>query len=162
MHTKGGILKADNALAMTDGRKVDYVVTGNVLNSPDNYEPDDMILACANLLKRGGRAIHLLAYGEGKSFSWIGNHDLEAFAGQMHLYNIPEGDYRPQAMAEIGNTQMMVLEQAREVQHTRADLEKFHEDRNASLNKPPVNSVPSGGRQITPSANARGVYSGRK
>lgn len=114
---KTGLLETENSLAVIGGKKVDYVITGNVINAPDNPYNDDTILACGSMLKKGGRAIHLLHYGEDSPSGKIENPYLQRFAGQRHIQNIPPGDYNSYTFEE-DTTRAMILEQVREVHHS--------------------------------------------
>jgi hypothetical protein len=117
--SKGEAFTITNALEMTGGKKLDYVITGNVLNDPENYWGDDTLLACAKILKCGGKAIHMLGYGEDFHSGHIGNPYLHQLGGQSHCYNIPEGAYVCNRRRGGDATEMMVLEQTRDATPTK-------------------------------------------
>lgn len=105
----GNILTTQNA-ATYAAAKMDYVITGNAINDPILRTPEDSFIACGMLLKKGGRAIHMLEYGSDSKV--VFDHpDLCSKAGQQHLYNIP-----PHPFSSMG-TKAMVLEQVREIEH---------------------------------------------
>jgi hypothetical protein len=90
--------------------KVDYVITGNVLNDDINHDQiSEFTHACAHILKEKGRVIHMVNYMEERPSEQLGDPAIHEAAGQKNLYNIPPGPYRPTT------TQIMVLEQVREV-----------------------------------------------
>lgn len=108
------ILTTGNALNLVNRERADYVVTGNVVNNPDNTDTTDTMLACANMAKKGGRVIHLLSYGEDILRHVIDDEKLHELAGQKHLHNEPAGPYN----GLLGMTKLMMLEQLREVEHS--------------------------------------------
>lgn len=119
----GSFLETGNASAVAGGRKFDCLITCNVINAPDNPRNYDTILAVANLLKQGGKAVHMLMYGERRYSQWVEEEGLQRYAGQRHLHNYPEGAYRPHHRARI--TRAMVVEQVHEVAHTPATAELY-------------------------------------
>lgn len=87
-------LKTTNAAEMAGNRKVDYVITGNVLNYQCNTDPADTIRATAMMLKKGGRAIHLLDMeGTPEHSEKVISNRFEDYtlAGQKFLGFLPEG-----------------------------------------------------------------------
>ncbi len=89
----GEFLTSDNALRMTGGNKVNYLISGNVLNAPDNPSPQDTFRACGHLLKKDGLAIHMTGYGESVPGMQFDDKRLLDRAGQEHLYNYPDTRY---------------------------------------------------------------------
>ncbi len=70
--------------------KVDYVVTGNVLNDPAHSNSSHFVfLAAARMLKKGGRAIHLLGYSNHFYDLHINNPTMIALAGQKRIAALP-------------------------------------------------------------------------
>ncbi|MFZ4126014.1 MAG: hypothetical protein ACOYJ2_08125 [Rickettsiales bacterium] len=81
-----------NANQLTGGAKVDYVITGNVINYPDNKDPADTIRACAMMLKKGGKSIHLLDIGSDTHEAIIMNKSGAYNQAEQHFFGlIPEG-----------------------------------------------------------------------
>jgi len=145
----GERLDADNALTLTDNRKMDYVVTGNAINDPFQTAQDQVntMLACGNLLKAGGRAIHMLGYGEydskEKPIGYLAHPLVHAGAGQRFLYNLPDGPYQgtrhKDAMHALAldHTHVMVLEQVKEVTRSSADASNLYRQVRADLRASP-------------------------
>lgn len=144
--SQGNQLTIQNSLKVLEKglNRVDYVVTGNVINA-DDCVADDTMLACSNITKAGGRIIHMLNYGEEKDRGIIGDAALQNYAGQRHVRNVPKGAYRPYGN-ETG-THIMFLDQEREVQHTADDLAQYRASKNEGR---PVTQLEQTGAQITP------------
>lgn len=115
--TGGRLLTPENALALTDNAKVNYLITGNVVNAPNfdllrngqahnNTNPVDVIRASAILLKQGGYAIHLCGYGgDPNALAPLQNEALFAQLGQvMQHVHAPRSDF-----------EAIVLQQEREL-----------------------------------------------
>ena len=125
------LLNHKNALEYTGGKRVDYVMTGNVVNAPDNPDKLSTILACANMLREGGVAVHMVGYGEQRTAgSVIGMKVLPAFLQQSHDKIVPEGAFEPWQLPQ--RTRMMVFTQQHEIHYGAPEYEFFKQFR---LNK---------------------------
>ncbi len=70
--------------------KVDYVVTGNVLNDPIySLSSHHVFLAAGRMLKQGGRAIHLVGYSNHYYDLHINNPAMVLLAGQKRIASLP-------------------------------------------------------------------------
>lgn len=144
--TMGGArLTTANAPQIAKAGKVDYLITGNVINSPSNPDNDDAILACASLVKKGGHVIHMLNYGEDATTGHIDHPALITLAGQTHLWNQPPGPYRRY------DTDIMMLKQEHEVTHTPETLAAYRESRATGKPLPQFHTVDV---DLTPSAHS--------
>ncbi len=89
-------LDTHNAYTLANGKKADFVITGNVLNAHENNQQEDCMRACAMMLKKDGTAIHMLSYGESltpNKASLIDSPGVHKSCGQTHLDNIPPSPY---------------------------------------------------------------------
>ncbi|MBN8542905.1 MAG: hypothetical protein J0M34_01420 [Alphaproteobacteria bacterium] len=112
-------LYTHNADQVTGGKKVDYVISGNVINHYHNTTPLDTLIACGMMLKKDGRAIHLIDYGPGViDESAPDEKDTIALqtsyekAGQQLLHFYPENMGRYDRLG----TRAIVLRQAQELE----------------------------------------------
>lgn len=120
-----GKLTLQNGMGLVEYQKLDYVLTGNAINDPTVTDEiqTGFHLACANLLKQGGRVVHMLNYGEGLPKGYLEHKLAFEMAGQKHLFNLPEGPYIPEpkyvdedhTSNAQHSTRVMFLEQVREV-----------------------------------------------
>ncbi len=102
--------------------KVDYVLTCNVVNAPDNPVKHDTMLACSMLTKAGGRVLHLVGYGYSNKDRYdhtVSRAKLHEFAGQKHIYNLPAGPY------SMYSTEVVGLRQENEVSLSPQDVDRI-------------------------------------
>lgn len=82
-------LTQGNAMDIVDGKKVDYVITGNVLNDPEMCDfPDEVMYACAIAAKKGATVFHMLGYSS-DNYPLIFNKNRLRFSGQEHVGDVP-------------------------------------------------------------------------
>ena len=82
-------LSQGNAMDIVGGEKVDYVITGNVLNDPEMCDfPDEVMYACAIAAKKGATIFHMLGYSS-DNYPLIFNKNRIRFAGQEHIGDVP-------------------------------------------------------------------------
>ena len=94
--------------------KVDYVVTGNVLNDPIHSNSSHFVfLAAARMLKKGGRAIHLLGYSNHFYDLHVNNPTMIALAGQKRIAALPTQHHFNGLEAErFGSQDFVIFEQS--------------------------------------------------
>ncbi len=142
--------------SLKEGSKVNYVITSNVLNHglKHMYEVghrDEIMAAGANLLKKGGKAIHLLEKsGLAAMYEVITNKGLSKFLGQKidQIFRRGEdnldqylqsgmGIYNPDEAPRFSNDSlisMVTSTQVREVSISLKDL-NIHRDKNLDLDQ---------------------------
>lgn len=110
--------------------KFDYIVSGNVLCSDHLFRDNarqamaDIFCACSTLLKKGGRAFHILGYMGGRAFYRLQKEGLSEFAG---LEELEEGPWQGE---------MHVFEKQDEREIESASLDIFLRGREKEKAKP--------------------------
>ena len=112
--TGGIFLNQYNAKALSGSERFDFVITGNVLNTMDNLRggieweklsPQSTMHACAQLLKKGGFAIHLLSYGDATNCTAaLEDAATLRLIGQEPFFNYVDGDTLSQNAAPMAAT----------------------------------------------------------
>ena len=81
---RGSALFTENWQDFSKEGKYDYVLTGNVLNTPNNFRAHNVFAACACILKKDGIGIHALGFSN-DNFERVFHEGLHVMCGQEGL-----------------------------------------------------------------------------
>lgn len=70
-----------DSLHYVSNEKVDYVISGNVLNIPALRHSDMIFGGCANIMKAGGQLFHIMSYSD-DNYDVVLNRSFHKFLGQ--------------------------------------------------------------------------------